>query len=102
MFSLVLPTGCGIKEQKQVVKDYQEYHFRNENLLKSHYEKHGKEMGFSSSEEYELSASDVVNDPESLHKTEKEDGDDVYYKVDTICGCVNGRIYTNVFQSGCG
>ena len=83
IFSLVLPTGCEIKEQKQVVKDYQEYHFRNENLLKSHYEKHGKEMGFSSSEEYELSASDVVNDPESLHKTEKEDGDDVYYKEDT-------------------
>lgn len=83
MFSLVLPTGCEIKVQKQVVKDYQEYHFRNENLLKSHYEKHGKEMGISSSEEYELSASDVVNDPESLHKTEKEDGDDVYYKVDT-------------------
>ena len=83
IFSLVLPTGCEIKEQKQVVKDYQEYHFRNENLLKSHYEKHGKEMGFSSSEEYELSASDVVNDSESLHKTEKEDGDDVYYKVDT-------------------
>ena len=83
IFSLVLPTGCEIKEQKQVVKDYQEYHFRNENLLKSHYEKHGKEMGFSSSEEYELSASDVVNDSESLHKTEKEDGDDVYYKEDT-------------------
>lgn len=83
IFSLVLPTGCEIKEQKQVVKDYQEYHFCNENLLKSHYEKHGKEMGFSSSEEYELSASDVVNDPESLHKTEKEDGDDVYYKEDT-------------------
>ena len=83
IFSLVLPTGCEVKEQKQVVADYQEYHFRNEELLKSHYEKHGKEMGFSSSEEYESAASDVVNDPESLHKTEKEDGDDVYYKEDT-------------------
>ena len=79
IFSLVLPTGC----DKQVVVDYQEYHFQNENLLESHYEKHGIEMGFSSSEEYESSASDVVNDPESLHKTEKEDGDDVYYKEDT-------------------
>ena len=77
IFSLVLPTGCEIKEQKQVVVDYQEYHFRNEDLLESHYEKHGKEMGFSSSKEYEMSASDVVNNPESLHKTEKEDGDDV-------------------------
>ena len=33
IFSLVLPTGCEVKEQKQVVVDYQEYHFRNENLL---------------------------------------------------------------------
>ena len=83
IFSLVLPTGCEIKEQKQVVVDYQECHFRNEDLLESHYEKHGKEMGFSSSKEYEMSASDVVNNPESLHKTEKEDGDDVYYKENT-------------------
>lgn len=83
IFSLVLPTGCEIKEQKQVVVDYQEYHFRNRDLLESHYEKHGKEMGFSSSKDYEMSASDVVNNPESLHKTEKEDGDDVYYKENT-------------------
>lgn len=83
IFSLVLPTGCEIKEQKRVVVDYQEYHFRNRDLLESHYEKHGKEMGFSSSKEYEMSASDVVNNPESLHKTEKEDGDDVYYKENT-------------------
>lgn len=83
IFSLVLPTGCEIKEQKQVVVDYQEYHFRNRDLLESHYEKHGKEMGFSSSKEYEMSASDIVNNPESLHKTEKEDGDDVYYKENT-------------------
>lgn len=83
IFSLVLPTGCEIKEQKQVVVGYQEYYFRNEDLLESHYEKHGKEMGFSSSKEYEMSASDVVNNPESLHKTEKEDGDDVYYKENT-------------------
>ena len=59
IFSLVLPTGCEVKEQ------------------------HGKEMGFASSEEYEMAASDVINDPKSLHKTEKEDGDDIYYKEDT-------------------
>ena len=35
IFSLVLPTGCEIKEQKQVVVGYQEYHFRNEDLLES-------------------------------------------------------------------
>ena len=54
IFSLVLPTGCEVKD-----------------------------MGFVSSEEYEMAASDVVNNPKSLHKTEKEDGDDVYYKEDT-------------------
>lgn len=78
IFSLVLSTGCEVKEP-----EYQEYHFRNEYLLESHYEKHGKDMGFASSEEYELAASDVINDSKSLHKTEKEDGDDVYYKEDT-------------------
>ncbi len=55
------------------------YKFRNKNLLDQHYEKHGKDMGFSSAEEYEKAASAVVNNPSALHKTEKEDGDDVYY-----------------------
>ena len=74
IFSLVLPTGCEVKEQKQVVVDYQEYHFRNEDLLESHYEKHGKDMGFVSSEEYEMAASDVVNNPKSLHKPKRKMG----------------------------
>lgn len=56
-----------------------EYRFRNSNLLNQHYEKHGKEMGFASAQEYELAAAAVPNNPEALHKTEKEDGDDVYY-----------------------
>ena len=55
------------------------YKFRNKNLLDQHYEKHGREMGFSSAEEYEKAAAAVVNNPEALHKIEKEDGDDVYY-----------------------
>lgn len=55
------------------------YKFRNRNLLDQHYEKHGREMGFSSAEEYEKAAAAVVNNPEALHKIEKEDGDDVYY-----------------------
>ena len=56
-----------------------EYHFRNSNLLNQHYEKHGIEMGFASAEEYEAAASRVVSDPQALHKTEAEDGDDIYY-----------------------
>lgn len=59
------------------------YRFRNRNLLNQHYEKHGKDMGFASAEDYEKAASDVVNNPDALHKIEKEDGDDVYYVVST-------------------
>ena len=58
---------------------YKEYHFKNKSRLNDHYEKHGKEMGFGSAKEYEQAASDVVNNPDALHKKEKEDGDDVYY-----------------------
>lgn len=56
-----------------------EYKFRNKNLLNQHYEKHGRDMGFKSAEEYEKAAAAVPNNPAALHKTEKEDGDDVYY-----------------------
>ena len=58
---------------------YKEYRFKNKSRLNDHYEKHGKEMGFGSAQEYEKAASDVVNNPDALHKTEKEDGDDIYY-----------------------
>ena len=55
------------------------YTFRNKNLLNEHYEKHGKSMGFTDASAYESAASAVVTNTKSLHKTEKEDGDDVYY-----------------------
>lgn len=63
--------------------DYVDYYFRSSKLLNSHYEKHGIEMGFASAREYEKAASDVVNNPAALHKTEAEDGDDVYYVEET-------------------
>lgn len=56
-----------------------EYKFRSKSLLEQHYQKHGRNMGFKSAEEYEKAASAVPNNPAALHKTEKEDGDDVYY-----------------------
>ena len=56
-----------------------DYTFRNDNLLDSHYEKHGEEMGFESPEEYEAAANRVIDDEDVLHKIEAEDGDDVYY-----------------------
>lgn len=62
-------------ETEQIV----EYKFRNDYLLSQHYKKHGIEMGFDSKEDYEKAASLVVNNKDALHKTEEEDGDDVYY-----------------------
>lgn len=60
-----------------------DYTFRNDDLMTSHYEKHGKDMGFSSPEEYESAANRVLEDEDVLHKQEKEDGDDVYYLEET-------------------
>ena len=53
--------------------------FRNQSLLNEHYDKHGADMGYTSAESYEAAACEVVNNRDSLHKTEAEDGDDVYY-----------------------
>ena len=64
-------------------QEEKDYHFRNNNLLMNHFDKHGIEMGFDTAAEYETAASAVVNNPAALHKTEKEDGDDVYYLEDT-------------------
>lgn len=54
-------------------------YFRNDQALQKHYKKHGKEMGFSSARDYERAAAKVIGNDHSLHKTEKEDGDDIYY-----------------------
>ena len=40
-------------------------------------------MGFETPEEYEAAASAVINNFDSLHKTEAEDGDDIYYIEET-------------------
>ena len=55
------------------------YTFRYDDLLQSHYKKHGIEMGFDSAESYLDAANAVIANPEALTKTEKEDGDMVYY-----------------------
>ena len=63
--------------------DYVEYRFRSKKLLDQHFEKHGGEFGddfgYKTAQEYEKGASDVINSEDALHKTEKEDGDYVYY-----------------------
>ena len=59
------------------------YRFRSKKLLNQHYEKHGIEMGFASAADYEAAASAVIQNPNALYKTEKEDGDGVYYVEET-------------------
>lgn len=60
-----------------------QYHFKNEQALQEHYQKHGIEMGFNSPEEYEQAASAVITNSKALHKLEAEDGDNVYYIEET-------------------
>ncbi|SDB28696.1 hypothetical protein [Butyrivibrio sp. INlla16] len=60
-------------------RDGKTYNFRYPDRLSGHFEKHGAEMGFSSEEEYLEGANALINNPEALHKTEAEDGDDIYY-----------------------
>lgn len=55
------------------------YTFRNNYLLDEHFKKHGGEFDYADASAYENGASAVVNDPDALHKTEKDDGDDIYY-----------------------
>ena len=63
----------------QAVSEEISYKFKNNKLLKEHYDKHGKDMGYADMESYEAGASAVINNPDSLHKLEEEDGDHVYY-----------------------
>lgn len=71
-----------ITEGEQIV-EVTNYTFKNKDLLNEHYKKHGKDMGYENAEEYEQAANKVINNPNSLHKLEKEDNDDVYYLEDT-------------------
>ena len=56
-----------------------EYTFRNETYLTQHFQKHGDEFDYETAEEYLAGANRVINDPNALTKTEKEDGDLVFY-----------------------
>ena len=53
--------------------------FRNDKLLEEHFKKHGSEFNYKDEHQYVKGAIAVVNSPSSLHKTEKEDGDEIYY-----------------------
>ncbi len=53
--------------------------FRTEDRLESHYLKHGIDMGYDSADDYQAGANAVISNPDALHKTQTEDGDDVYF-----------------------
>ena len=93
-------TTAAKEENTEAVADYR---FRNNKLLSQHYDKHGKEMGFASKEDYEAAAAAVVVNPNALHKTEKEDGDDIYYIEETnefVVVSTDGYIRTYFNPSG--
>lgn len=61
------------------ISESQELRFRNEHYMNEHFEKHGAEFPYDTVEEYVAGANEVINSEESLHKNEKEDGDDVFF-----------------------
>ena len=92
-----------VYDETAVIEDAIYYYFRNDRLRSQHYEKHGIEMGFDSAEEYEAAANVVIHDPDALHKTEAEDGDDVYYLEETnefVIVSTDGYIRTYFLPSG--
>ena len=58
-----------------------EYTFRTQEQYDSHFNKHGKEFGEITKEEYLKKANDLIYNPSDtiLHKTEAEDGDYIFY-----------------------
>lgn len=66
-------------------KAVQKYYFRSEKLFDSHYEKHGAEFGDITQDEYLDLANELINaeGKNILHKTEKDDGDFLYYDTET-------------------
>ena len=81
----------------------QTYYFRNDEILTQHFQKHGNEFSYDTKEEYQAGASAVINNPKTLHKTESEDGDDVYYVEDTnefVVLSTDGYIRTYFKPSG--
>lgn len=57
----------------------EQLHFKNEERLLEHFEKHNEDFGYASAEEYEAGANAVIHNPKALSKLEKEDGDYVYF-----------------------
>ena len=90
-------------EEGVAVPDFGDLKFRYPDRLKDHYKKHGREMGFSSAEEYEAAANRVVHDDRALIKLEEEDGDFVFYIEETndfVIVSTDGYIRTYFWPNG--
>lgn len=78
-----IETTAGNNKVDDSDNDYVEYYFRTEKLRDDHFNKHGVEFSvgfdYETAEDYEKGASDVINNPDALYKTEAEDGDGIYY-----------------------
>ena len=69
----------GVYSPQSSTQESQSYQFRNDDYLTEHFEKHGAEFSYKTKEEYLKGANRVIASKDSLHKLEKEDGDDVYF-----------------------
>lgn len=78
-----IETTAGNNKVDDSDNDYVEYYFRTEKLRDDHFSKHCVEFSvgfdYETAEDYEKGASDVINNPDALYKTEAEDGDGIYY-----------------------
>jgi hypothetical protein len=75
--------NSGYAASGSVIETKETLIFRNFDLLNEHFEKHGRAMGYTSTEDYLAAANEVVYNSSSLHKKQKEDGDDVYFLQET-------------------
>lgn len=73
-------TLCGTTKTESIPADTSKiYQFRYASYLQEHFEKHGAEFGYTTTQQYLEGANKVINADKVLHKLEAEDGDDVYY-----------------------
>ncbi len=59
------------------------YKFKNTEELKEHFIKHGRESNCKTPKKYLKTANKIIKNKKSLKKTEKEDGDKVYFNKKT-------------------
>lgn len=95
--------GTGNSQYYEEEKSNSSYQFRSDKYLSQHFKKHGSEFGYTTEEEYLAGANKVISSKDALHKTEAEDGDDVYYleaSNEFVIVSVDGYIRTYFKPSG--